>query len=85
MTRPDVQPVDRRGTGFVITAVLLAAVYQALWYVAPEFLAQPLWPGTALTVAFPLGTIAILAPAVLAWLMASKDIASTERFHSSGH
>lgn len=84
--RSDVQPLDKRGTIYTIVAFVLAALYQSLWYIAPNFLAQPLWQGGTLSVAFLLGTIAITGPILLAWLISRDDIANTsETYETSNH
>ena len=75
--RPDVQPLDVIGTIYTAIAFTTSALYQTLWYIAPGFLARPLWQGATLTVAFLLGTIAILGPILLAWLVARDDVADT--------
>lgn len=84
--RPDVQPLDIRGTIYTAVAFVVAALYQTLWYVAPDFLAQPLWQGATLTVAFLLGTIAVTGPIFLAWLVARNDDAEPdETYETSSH
>ncbi len=84
--RPDVQPIDVRGTVFTIAAFLVAAAYQGLWYLAPDFLALPLWPGAALSVALVLAILAFAVPIFVAWLMARYDHHDeTETYETSGH
>ncbi len=86
LKKPDVQPLDVRGVTFTVAAILVAALYQGLWYVAPNFLALPLWQGATLSVAFLLGSLALAAPVILAWLAIRFDDAnSSETFETSGH
>ncbi len=78
---------DRRGASLAVTTILLTAIYQATWYVAPQLLALPLWSGSALNVGFILGTLSIAVPILTAWLMVRDDRAATpsEQYETNNH
>ena len=60
--RSDVQPIERGGVIFGGSALAFAAVYQAIWYVAPEIMEAKLWEGSSIPVSMPFGVVAIFAP-----------------------
>jgi uncharacterized membrane protein (DUF485 family) len=86
-TRPDVQPLDVSGAIYAIGGFAMAAVYMLLWYVAPGLMASPLWAGSAVPWSMLLGVLAILVPALLAWLCVRNDVesASDETYEVAGH
>ncbi len=65
--------LDRRGAALAVLTVILAGLFMALFYVAPGLLARSLWNGSALTVAFLLGTLSLAVPVVIAWLIIRGD------------
>jgi hypothetical protein len=79
--------LDRRGAALAALSILLTAAYQSLWYVAPNVLHQHLWTGSVLNVGFALGTLSVVAPIVIAWLMVRSEGASDmdQTFETSGH
>lgn len=79
--------LDRRGAMLAALAILLAAAYQSLWYLAPQLLRKHLWKDSVLDVGFALGTLSIVAPIVIAWLMVRSERAAVthETFETSGH
>jgi uncharacterized membrane protein (DUF485 family) len=81
------EQVDRRGAWLAVTAVVLIALFQAIWYIAPDVLAQPLWSGSALNIGFLLGTLSMLVPVVVAWLIVKPDSdrPDDETFETSNH
>jgi hypothetical protein len=86
-TRIDVQTVEIAARWWVALAIILAVAYQSLWYIAPGLLAQPLWPGSALSIAFVLGMLSLLAPILIAWLLIRHDASSgeAEKYETFGH
>lgn len=72
--------IDRRGAVGTAIAVILVSAYQALYFVAPDFLAAPLWDGSYLTVAFLLGTLSVAIPVAAGWWMIQGDKAEGETF-----
>ena len=66
-------PLDRRGLFYGLLALALAALYQALWWLAPDVMAAPLWSGATIPVSVPLGVIAIYMPLLLAWACIRRD------------
>ena len=68
-----------------IIAVALVSTYQALFDLAPDFMAAPLWRGSALTVAFLLGNLSLIVPVAFAWWMIRSDKAGGESFDTSHH
>jgi len=80
-----VQKLVRREVLIAISSIAFAAVYQGLWYLAPEFLARALWGGSSLTIAFALGTLAILTPIISAYSIIGRDAASDEAYETSHH
>ncbi len=81
---PEVE-LDRRGAALAVLTVALAALFMALFYIAPDLLARPLWQGGALTVAFLLGTLSLAVPVVVAWLIVRHDRAGGETFDTTHH
>ena len=81
---PDVR-LDRRGAAFAVLAVAIIAAYQAMHYLAPDFLAQPLWEGADLTIAFLLGSLSLFIPVAIAWWMIRGDTADGETFDTAHH
>ena len=77
--------LNTRGAILAVLAVLLAALFQGLFYVAPGFLASPLWDGSALTVAFLLGTLSLALPVVIAWWAIRGDKSGGETFDTTSH
>ena len=71
--RCDVQPIDRGGVIFGGAALLFAAIYQAIWYVAPGVMEAPISEGSSIPVSMPFGVVAIFAPLLFAWLCARND------------
>ncbi len=72
--------LDKRGAVGTAIAVALVSAYQALYFLAPDFLATPLWGGSYLTVAFLLGTLSVAIPVVVGWWMIQGDKADGEIF-----
>jgi hypothetical protein len=72
--------LDKRGAAGTAIAVGLVSAYQALYFVAPEFLAIPLWDGSHLTVAFLLGTLSVALPVGVGWWMIRGDKGDGEVF-----
>ena len=81
---PEVE-LDRRGAALAVLTVALAAFFMALFYIAPDFLARPLWPDSALTVAFLFGTLSLAIPVGIAWLIVRHDRAAGETFETTHH
>lgn len=77
--------LDVRGALLAIITVILVCVFQALFYFAPEFLATPLSPGGALTLSFLLGTLSIVVPIAVGWLIIHTDKSDGETHDSSRH
>jgi hypothetical protein len=83
--RSDVQPLDKAGALYALAALAFAAIYQAIWYLAPEFMEIPMW-GSAIPLSMPFGILALFMPLFFAWLIARKDDqTSTETYETSGH
>lgn len=77
--------LDKRGAVLAVLTVILAGLFMALFYVAPDLLAQPLWQGSALTVAFLLGTLSLAVPVIVAWAIIHPDRAGGETFDTTHH
>ncbi len=77
--------LDKRGAAYAILAVVIVAGFQALYYLAPDVLARPLWDGANLTLAFLLGTLSLAIPVAIAWWMIRADTADGETFDTSQH
>lgn len=77
--------LDKRGALWTAATVGVVSAYQALYFLAPEFLAIPLWRGSALTMAFLLGTLSIAVPVVAGWWMIRGDEAGGESFDAGHH
>lgn len=77
--------LDKRGAALAVLTVILAGVFMALFYVAPDLLVRPLWEGSALTVAFLLGTLSLAVPVFVAWAIIRPDRAGGETFDTTHH
>jgi hypothetical protein len=77
--------LDKRGAMWTAIAVFLVSAYQALYFLAPGFLAIPLWEGSYLTMAFLLGTLSLVLPVVIGWWMIRGDKADSETFDVTQH
>lgn len=77
--------LDKRGAVLAVITVAMAGVFMALFYVAPDLLARPLWEGAALTIAFLLGTLSLAVPVAVGWLIISPDRDSGEAFDVTHH
>jgi hypothetical protein len=77
--------LDKRGAVWTVIAVLVVSAYQALYFLAPDFLAIPLWPGSSLTYAFLLGTLAIVIPVAVGWWMIRSDAPDGETYDTTDH
>lgn len=77
--------LDRRGAVLAVLTVVLAGIFIALFYVAPGLLARPLWEGSALTFAFLFGTLSLVVPVVIAWVIIRKDRAGGETYETTHH
>lgn len=77
--------LDRRGAALAVLTVVFAGVFQALFYIAPDLLARPLWEGATLTVAFLLGTLSLAAPVAVAWAIIARDRDGGETFDVTHH
>ncbi len=77
--------LDKRGAVMAVLAVILVCLYQAMFFLAPEVLAQPLWAGSALTLAFLFGNLSLGVPVAFAWWMIRTDVADSETHDVSGH
>lgn len=77
--------LDKRGAALAVLTVVLAGLFMALFYLAPDLLARPLWEGGALTVAFLLGTLSLAVPVAIAWLIIRHDRAGGETFDTTHH
>lgn len=84
-TEQPLQRLVKREVVLTLISIVLAVLYQTLWYVAPDLLAYPLWSGSMLTVSFVLGSFAILAPIFTAYLIACRDVVSDEVYETSDH
>jgi hypothetical protein len=84
-TKLPVQRLVKREAVITFVSIALAALYQSLWYLAPDFLTIALWRGGTLTIAFALGTLAILAPIASAFYIAGRDAPTDEVFEISHH
>lgn len=82
--KPDVV-LERRGAVLAVLTVILAGGFLALFYIAPDLLARPLWDGATLTVAFLLGTLSLAVPVTVAWVIIARDRAGTETFETTRH
>jgi hypothetical protein len=76
---------DKRGAAYAVLAVVLIAAFQAMYYLAPDVLARPLWDGATLTLAFLLGTLSLAMPVAIAWWMIRADTADGETFDTTDH
>ena len=77
--------LEKRGAALAVFAVVIVSLYQALFFAAPEILAQPLWTGSGLTLAFLLGSLSLIIPVAVAWLIIRTDTADDETFDTSRH
>lgn len=77
--------LDKRGAVLAVLTVILAGLFLALFYAAPDLLARPLWEGGALTVAFLLGTLSLAVPVAIAWAIIRADRADGETFDTTHH
>jgi hypothetical protein len=77
--------MDARGAAFAVVAVILVCAFQALFYLAPEVLAKPLWEGSAVTLSFLLGTLSIAVPIAVGWVIIHADSSDGESFDTSRH
>jgi len=75
--------LERRGAALAVIAVILVSAYQALFFLAPGLMRAPLWPGSALTVAFLLGNLSLVIPVVFGWWMIATDKPDGETFDAS--
>ena len=83
---PSVQKLAARDIFFTIATVMLVGVYQALWYVAPDFLEVPLWHGSTLTASFILGALSLSIPIAAVWFIVWKDPKTTsKRYETSDY
>jgi hypothetical protein len=83
----EITALRARDTWLAIIAIASGFLFLAMWYLAPAVLEKPLWAGSALTVAFLLGTLSIVVPVLVAWLIAAADKAATaeETYETSDH
>jgi hypothetical protein len=72
-SRPNVQPLDRSGVIFAICIFGFAAIYEALWTLAPKLMRLPLWAGSSIPLSVPLGIAAIFLPLLFARLSVRHD------------
>jgi hypothetical protein len=77
--------LEWRGAIWTVIAVALVSAYQAMYFLAPDILAIPLWEGSSLTYAFLLGTLSLLIPIAIGWWMIHTDKTDGESFHTSHH
>lgn len=77
--------LEKRDAVWTLSAVALVAAYQALYFLAPAFLARPLWEDSSLTLAFLLGTLSIVIPVAVGWWMIRGDAPSGETFDTADH
>ena len=70
-----------------VLSIALTAAYQSLWYLAPQLLRKSLWKDSVLDVGFALGTLSVVVPILIAWLMVrSERVSDThETFETHGH
>jgi hypothetical protein len=77
--------VEARSATFAAVAVVLVSGFQALFYLAPAFLAKPLWEGGTLTVSFLLGTLSVAVPVAVGWLIIRADKTGGDTFDIARH
>jgi hypothetical protein len=72
-SRPNVQPLDRSGVIFAVLIFGFAAIYEALWTLAPKIMRLPLWAGSSIPLSVLFGIAAIFLPLLFAWLSVRHD------------
>ncbi|MGE4062217.1 MAG: hypothetical protein AB7E79_02520 [Rhodospirillaceae bacterium] len=77
--------LEKRGALWTVIAVAVVSAYQSLYFLAPDFLAIPLWEGSSLTIAFLLGTLSVAIPVAVGWWMIKEDKADVETFDVTHH
>lgn len=83
----EITALRARDIWLAVIAIASGFLFLAMWYVTPAVLEKPLWAGSALTVAFLLGTLSIVVPILVAWLIAASDKPATaeETYETSDH
>jgi hypothetical protein len=79
-----VQSLNKSDALLALAAVGVAILYQGVWYVFPEFMALPLWSGSAIPLSIPLAIVVYLGPLLFAYLIVRHDIQSTAEHKPTG-